>query len=129
MEIKLRMKGGTVISSESKARKEANKASTDASSERIEEIRKAASEVRELIEKSNELDVLAKRLDKVGYSDWVKSGDRDRFYQLMEILNSGAETARVYWEDRHNSSPSHRKVGKHPSSTKPKKTNDDGLEP
>jgi hypothetical protein len=117
MEIKLRMKGGTVISSESKARKEANKVSTDAPSERIEEIRKAASEVRELIEKSNELDALVKRLDKVGYSEWVKSGERDRFYHLMKILNSGAETARMYWEDRHNSSTTHRKAGKHPNST------------
>lgn len=120
MEIKLRMPGGTVISSDSKKRVIAKKSAADTASKYIEEIRETASEVRELIRQSNELDELEKHLDKVGYAEWVKSGDKERFYEIMKTLNSGAATAREYWEERH-SSPNHRKNRVHSTSSKPNK--------
>jgi len=129
MEIKLRMPGGTVISSNSKKRASAKKTSADTVSEHIEEIRRTASEVRELIQQSKELDLLEKHLDQVGYSEWVKSGDRERFNEIMKTLNSGAATAREYWEDRHSSNPNHRKIRIHAKPSKPIKKVDDDLEP
>ena len=107
MEIKLHIPGGTVLSSDSKKRTIAKKTAADAVSENIEEIRKTASEVRELIRQSNELDRLEKHLEEVGYAEWVNNGDKERFYEIMKSLNSGAATARDYWEERHNSNSSH----------------------
>ncbi|SFX84395.1 hypothetical protein SAMN03159316_2867 [Pseudomonas sp. NFR02] len=129
MEIKLRIPGGTVISSNSKKRTDAKKTASDTSSEYIEEIRETANEVRELIRQSNELDQLEKHLSQVGYAEWVRSGDRERFYEIMKALNSGAATAREYWEERHNSSPNHRKNRIPSTSSKPNKKTDDGFEP
>ena len=100
MEVKLRMPGGTVISSHLKIRAYAKTASASVN---IEEIREIASEVRELIRQSNDLDQLEKRLSQVGYAEWVKSGDKERFYDIMKALNSGAATAREYWEERRSS--------------------------
>ncbi|WP_338923682.1 hypothetical protein V0M98_36355 (plasmid) [Pseudomonas silesiensis] len=100
MEVKLRMPGGTVISSHSKIRANAKTASASVN---IEEIREIASEVRELIRQSNELDQLEKHLSQVGYAEWVKNGYKARFYEIVKALNSGAATAREYWEDRRSS--------------------------
>ena len=129
MEIKLRMPGGTVISSNSKTRADAKKTASDTASKYIEEIRETASEVRELIRQSNELDQLEKHLSQVGYAEWVKSGDKERFYEIMKTLNSGAVTAREYWEERHNSSPNHRKNRIQSTSSKPNKKTDDDYGP
>lgn len=129
MEIKLRIPGGTVISSNSKKRTNAKKSAADTASEYIEEIRETATEVRELIRQSNELDQLEKHLDQVGYAEWVKNGDKERFYEIMKTLNSGAATAREYWEERHNSSPNHRKNRIQSTSSKPNKKTDDDYGP
>lgn len=128
MEIKLRMPGGTVISSNSKTRINAKKSSADTTSNYIEEIRETASEVRELIRQSNELDELEKNLDQVGYAEWVKSGDKERFYEIMKTLNSGAAAAREYWEERH-SSQSPRKNRVQSTSSKPNKKTENDYEP
>ncbi|WP_274644623.1 hypothetical protein [Pseudomonas serbica] len=92
MEVKLRMPDGTVISSHSMKQADATV--------KIEEIREIAGEVRELIRQSTELDQLEKRLSQVGYAEWVKSGDKVRFYEIMGVLNKGAATAREYWKER-----------------------------
>jgi hypothetical protein len=103
MEIKLHIPGGIVLSSESKKRTIAKRTAADAASKNIEEIREIATEVRELIRQSNELDQLEKQLSQVGYAEWVKSGDKARFYEIVKALNSGAATAREYWEERRSS--------------------------
>lgn len=122
MEIKLHIPGGTVLSSDSKKRTIAKKTAADAVSENIEEIRKTASEVRELIRQSNELDRLEKHLEEVGYAEWVNNGDKERFYEIMKSLNSGAATARDYWEERHNSNSSHHRKNRiPPTPSKPNK--------
>ncbi|WP_072347137.1 MULTISPECIES: hypothetical protein [unclassified Pseudomonas] len=107
----------------------AKKTAADAISENIEEIRQTAREVRELIRQSNELDRLEKHLAEVGYSEWVNNGDKERFYEIMRSLSSGAATAREYWEERYNSGTHHRKNRTQSTPSKPNKTNDNGYEP
>ena len=116
MEIKLRMPDGRVITSNS----ENKPASRKSESRNIEQIKETASEVRELIRQSRELDELEKNLERIGYSEWVSNGDRDRFYQILKNLNSGAENARVYWEQRNLSAHNIRKT---------RKREDDGFVP
>lgn len=103
MEVKLHMPDGKIYSSDTKKRAAAKKSAAVLHSE----IKKTASEVRELIRKSMELEKLQEKLELVGYTEWVDSGDRDRFYEILHSLNTGAEAAREYWEER-----SHLKRGK-----------------
>ncbi|RII76603.1 hypothetical protein D0894_15685 [Pseudomonas monteilii] len=110
------MPDGRVITSNS----ENKPASKKSDSRNIEQIKEAASEVRELIRQSKELDELEKTLERIGYSEWVNNGDRDRFYLILKNLNSGAENARVYWEERNLSVHNARKM---------RRRDDDGFTP
>jgi hypothetical protein len=96
MEVTLHMPDGKIYSSDTKKRAAAKRSTAVRSSE----IKKTASEVRELIRKSMELEKLQENLELVGYTEWVDSGKRDRFYEILHSLNTGAEAAREYWEER-----------------------------